>query len=71
MNKFLGMLQEENGQLSTVRMLAWLFVINYLVKDQCAFWTGGESPGINTLVAALGAIGFKVLSKPFEKKKKG
>ncbi len=68
MNKFLSLFQDENGQLSAVRAMAFLFVINYIVKDQAAFWMGGDSPGINSLVVALGSIGFKVLSKPFEKK---
>ncbi len=68
MSKILSLFQDENGQLSMIRMLTLFFVLNYIVKDQGAFWTGSVGPDLQTLTMALGAIGFKLIQKPFEKK---
>ncbi len=69
MSKLLSLLQDENGQLSMIRMMAILFVLNYIVQDQSAYWVGGERPDMQALFMALGTIGFKIIQKPFEKAK--
>lgn len=68
MSKFLTLIQDENGQLSMMRMMALLFVLSYIVEQQKYIWLGGAQPELQSLIMALGAIGFKVLQKPFEKK---
>ncbi len=68
MNKLLSLIQDENGQLSMMRMMALLFVLSYIVEQQKYVWLGGAAPDLQSLILALGSIGFKIIQKPFEKK---
>jgi len=65
--KILSFLQDENGQLSMMRMLAFMMVISYIAQDIGASFFGMDKPDLQSLIATLTAIGFKLVQKPFEK----
>ena len=63
----LSFLQDENGQLSMTRMLAFMMVMSYIAQDiGAAFW-GMTEPDLQSLIATLASMGFKIIQKPFEK----
>lgn len=78
MNRLLSILQDENGQLSTMRVGLLIIVLCFATEWQYAIWSGavtqpaegltGYVPDVKTLVAIFGAFGFKTLQKPFERK---
>jgi hypothetical protein len=65
--KILSFLMDENGQLSMIRMLAFMMVLSYIAQDIGAAFFGMAKPDLQSLVATLTAIGFKLVQKPFEK----
>lgn len=69
MKKLLSLIEDENGQISIVRAMALIFVISYVIEQQKHVWMGGAAPDFQSLLVTLGSIGFKVIQKPFEKKK--
>lgn len=69
MNKLLSIIQDENGQLSMIRVMGVVFCLSFIVEWQKYVWMGGEPPDINTLIATMATFGFKIIQKPFEKPK--
>jgi len=67
-NKWLNIIQDEQGNVSMIRIMGVIFAISFVVQWQRSVWLGVDGPGIEELIATLGAFGFKVLQKPFEKK---
>jgi len=68
MNKLLSVIQDENGQISTMRCVGIIFAISFIVEWQRAVWTGIDyNPDWGTLTATLATFGFKVIQKPFER----
>lgn len=65
----ISFLQDENGQLSMMRILAFMMTVSYIAQDIGAAFYGISEPDLQSLIATLTAIGFKIVQKPFEKPK--
>ncbi len=69
MNKWLSILADDNGQLSTTRVVLLLVVICIATEWQYAIWTAVTwTPSTWELAVLGGATGLKIIQKPFEKK---
>ncbi len=70
MNRLLTIIEDDNGNLSMMRVMGIIFAISFVVEWQRSVWLGSPYvPDWGTLVATLGMFGFKVIQKPFEKPK--
>lgn len=59
--KLLQFLQEDNGQLSNSRLLAFLAVVSFIIDWQSHIWSHIEfNPSITIIGFVLGVVGLKV-----------
>lgn len=69
MKKLLQFLQEDNGQFSNARLLAFFAVISFVMDWQKHIWTGIEfNPSWSIIGFVLGVVGLKVAQKFSETK---
>ncbi len=66
----LSILQDENGQFSTTRVVMLLMALCLVTEWQHAIWAGVENwtPDVWKLSLLGGMSGMKLIQKPFEKK---
>lgn len=61
MKKLLQFLQEENGQFSNSRLLAFLAVVSFIIDWQSHIWSHIEfNPSFTIIGFVLGVVGLKV-----------
>ncbi len=67
--KLLQLLQEDNGQFSNARLLAFFAVISFIMDWQKHIWTGVDfNPAWSIIGFVLGVVGLKVAQKFTETK---
>ena len=67
--KILEMLQEDNGGVSQIRVVTFLFAACMATEWlHSVFTTGIFTPNVTSISLVLGALGMKVAQKPFEQK---
>ena len=69
MKKLLQFLQEDNGQFSSARLLAFLSVLSFIIDWHKHTWSGIEfRPDFSLVGFILGIVGVKVVQKFAEQK---
>lgn len=69
MNKIFEMIEEDNGGISQIRVVAFLFASCMATEwIHAIFTTGIFAPNMTSISLVLGALGMKVVQKPFEQK---
>lgn len=67
--KILGFVKEDNGGLSSIRLLATMMSICMTIDWMYSVFTVGKwSPDLELIALVLGVITAKVVQKPFEEK---
>jgi hypothetical protein len=62
--KVLEFFQEDNGRLSSARLLAFFSVSSFILDWQLHIWKGLEfNPSLTILGFVLGVVGLKVIQK--------
>jgi ABC-type transporter Mla subunit MlaD len=69
MRKWMEFFQENNGRLSSARLMAFLATLSFVVWWQVAVWrTGDFNPGWTITAFTLAAVGLKTAQKFAETK---
>lgn len=67
-NALNGLLSENDGSLSTMRVAMMLIVLGYVVNSAMVTWKTGQmaTPDWATVTTLLGTFAAKAIQKPFE-----
>ena len=69
MKKLLQFFQEDNGQFSNARLLAFLAVVSFIMDWQSHIWSHIDfNPSFTVIGFVLGVVGLKVVQKFTETK---